>query len=102
MNALRRKLLCALLLLIGSLAAAEDVTVDQQRLEEALRRSFPSATPEEWKTRLDQDGNQTLCSRYRNAPPKDIAAAISAEALASVRYPESGKLLGDWKKGEQL
>jgi len=104
MAALHSKLAYALLLIgWGACAvAAEDVTADQQRMQEVLRRSFPGATPEEWKTRLDQDSNQALCSRYRNAPPRDLAAAISAEALASVRYPESGKLLGDWKKGEQL
>jgi sulfur-oxidizing protein SoxX len=104
MGALAAKLAYALLLIgwVGAAAAAEDAAPDQQRLQEALRRSFSGATPEEWKTRLDQDGNQALCSRYRNAPPRDIAAAISGEALASVRYPESGKLLGDWKAGEQL
>ena len=84
MNALRAKLLCACLLMgwAGAAAAAEDATVDQQRLLEALRRSFSGATPEEWKTRLEQDRNQKLCSGYRNAPPSDIATAINPRTLA--------------------
>ena len=104
MHCVNSKLVCTLLLIgwLGSAMAEEDATVDAERLQDALRRSFSGATPEEWKTRVEQDRNQTLCSRYRNAPPPDIAAAISAEALSSVRYPESNKLLGDWKKGEQL
>jgi sulfur-oxidizing protein SoxX len=101
---MRATLLCACLLMgwVAAAAADEEGTADQQRLQEALRHSFSNATPEEWKTRLEQDRNQSLCSRYRNAPPADIAKAINTEAQSSVRYPESGKLLGDWKKGEQL
>ena len=81
---------------------ADDSGALDARLNQAMRRSFAAATPAEWKTRLEQDQSQASCSRYRNAPPPEVAAAISAEARSSVRYPPSGKLLGDWRKGEQI
>jgi sulfur-oxidizing protein SoxX len=71
-------------------------------MNDALRRSFSNATPEEWKTRLDQDRAQILCSQHRNTPPPEIAAAIVGEAKSSLRYPPNGKLLGDWRKGEEI
>jgi sulfur-oxidizing protein SoxX len=42
------------------------------------------------------------CTASRNHPDKDVADEIKAAALASVKYPEDGKLLGDWKNGEKL
>jgi len=97
-----RPSLCALLLVWAALAAAQDAGLVQERLEVALRRSFADATPDEWKARLEQDETQALCSRYRNAPPPEIAASISAQAKAGMRYPPNGKLLGDWRNGEQI
>ena len=104
MAVLHAALLCTLLSLgwSASAAAADRSMVHEEKLRDMLRRSFPNATSEEWKTRLEQDHNQTLCTQYRNAPPPDIAAAIREEALSGVLYPQAGKLLGDWKKGEQL
>jgi sulfur-oxidizing protein SoxX len=87
---------------IAAAFAADDPASLEGRLNETMRRSFSNATPEEWKTRLEQDRTQALCTRYRNAPPSEIARAITAEARASVRFPDNGKLLGDWRKGEQI
>ena len=71
-------------------------------VEQAMRDSFRSATPQEWRTRLDQDEVQRLCSRHRNDPPPDVAARIAELSGADYKYPQDGKLLGDWKNGEQL
>jgi len=92
-------------LLIGWAAAAgaaDTAGPSSERMNDALRRSFSNATPEEWKTRLDQDRAQILCSQHRNTPPPEIAAAIVGEAKSSLRYPPNGKLLGDWRKGEEI
>jgi len=98
------KALGALLL---ALYAAGTVKADSgdaaiQRLEQVVRESFAGATPEEWKARLTQDQTQALCSRSHNAPPPEIAQKIAAEAQMSMRYPDDGKLLGDWREGEKL
>ncbi len=71
-------------------------------LEETVRRSFPGASDEERRTRLDQDEVQALCSKHRNRPPADVAARIVESQLQTIRYPEDGKLLGDWRAGEKL
>lgn len=72
------------------------------RAEETMRRSFSTATAEEWRTRLAQDEVQALCSARRNTPPADVAARIVALSRESIRYPEDGKLVGNWKEGEKL
>jgi len=71
-------------------------------VEEVMRRSFIQATPEQWKSRLEQDEVQALCSRFRNNPPADVAERILQISNREFRYPSDGKLLGDWKKGEKL
>jgi sulfur-oxidizing protein SoxX len=82
--------------------AADGADAVIQRTEQVVRESFTSATPEQWNTRLAQDQTQALCSRYHNAPPADAAASIVADARGSMRYPENGKLLGNWKEGEKV
>ena len=53
--------------------------------------------------RLDQDDTQRLCSLYvGKALPKDVAAQIEAQNLATIKYPADGKLVGDWKNGEKI
>jgi sulfur-oxidizing protein SoxX len=55
--------------------------------------------------RLDQSAMQKACSQAEmTGKPlsKEEAAAITKEALASVKYPADGKYLGDWKAGEKV
>jgi sulfur-oxidizing protein SoxX len=53
--------------------------------------------------RLDQDETQRVCSQYAGREiPKDIAARIEQQSLATIRYPADGKLVGDWRAGEKI
>ncbi|MDI6750975.1 MAG: sulfur oxidation c-type cytochrome SoxX [Pseudomonadota bacterium] len=52
--------------------------------------------------RLAEDGVQAICNRTGDKPPEAIAKVLEADQLASVKWPADGKLMGDWKKGEQL
>jgi L-cysteine S-thiosulfotransferase len=70
-------------------------------VEAAIKSSWKDATPE-WQVRLVQDETQKACSEYRNAPPREVAAAIIAREKATIVYPAGGKLMGDWKKGQRL
>jgi sulfur-oxidizing protein SoxX len=70
-------------------------------VDAAIKSSWASAAPD-WQARLVQDETQKACSQYRNAPPKAVADAILAREKAAIQYPPDGKLMGDWKKGEQL
>lgn len=52
--------------------------------------------------RLAEDGLQTLCNRTGNNPPAYVTQRLEADQMAGIRYPSDGKLLGDWKQGEQI
>jgi sulfur-oxidizing protein SoxX len=84
---------------------ASSGTADQPfeaTVQRMMRQSFTSATPEQWKERIEQDEVQKLCSRYRNQPPPEVAQRIIALSSREFDYPASGKLMGDWKNGEKL
>ena len=51
--------------------------------------------------RLDQDLGQKACSSADN-PPDAVVKQIEAEALATVRWPQGGNYVGDWRVGERL
>jgi sulfur-oxidizing protein SoxX len=51
--------------------------------------------------RVQQDLGQAACSSDK--PPSDeVAQRIMAQAQASVKWPEGGRYLGDWKQGERI
>ena len=54
--------------------------------------------------RLTQDEVQKVCSDIHPGTPvpKDVAERIERAQLATVKYPQDGKLLGDWKNGEKI
>lgn len=55
------------------------------------------------KARLVQDEIQKLCSLQKGEELSDKAREkVMALAAASIKYPEGGIKLGDWKKGREL
>jgi sulfur-oxidizing protein SoxX len=52
--------------------------------------------------RLNQDDAQTLCSKHAGELPKDVSDGIEKAQQATLRYPSSGKLMGDWRQGERI
>ncbi len=91
-----------MVILLSTCAAAPADEAVRARAEAMVRESFSGASAEEWNARLRQDEAQALCSRYRNQPPPEVAQRILDNQQGSFRYPEDGKLLGDWKEGEKL
>ena len=71
------------------------------RVDTAARSAFPTA-PTEWQARLMPDETMRQCSAHRNNPPAAVAQAIQQRERASIVYPDDGKLIGDWRKGERL
>ena len=51
--------------------------------------------------RLNQDLGQKACSSDK-PPAEALAKQIEAESLASIKWPEGGRYLGDWREGEKL
>ena len=93
----RTAALLVLLLAVAARAHAGDSA------EEAFRKSFSTATEEEWKSRLAQDEVNALCSTHHNQPPPEVAARIIELSQASLKLPSDPKaMLGDWKNGEKL
>jgi sulfur-oxidizing protein SoxX len=86
--------------IVASGALAQDVKVTPEMVEAAVAKAWANAAPE-LKGRVAQDDTMRLCSLGRNNVDKAVAEKIVAEAKKSVVYPEGGKLIGDWKKGER-
>ncbi len=51
--------------------------------------------------RIQQDLGQQACSAGKD-PDDAIAKRIQEEALASIRWPQGGQYIGDWRAGERL
>lgn len=66
-----------------------------------VKSSWKKLEPD-WQARLDQDETQKLCSLYRNVPPKEVADKIIAREKPTVVFPADGKVVGNWKKGEDV
>jgi L-cysteine S-thiosulfotransferase len=52
--------------------------------------------------RLSQDDAQALCSKRAGELPKSVSDGIEKAQQATLRYPSSGKLMGDWREGERI
>jgi sulfur-oxidizing protein SoxX len=82
-------------------ASAQDAKVDPLHVDVMMKFAFSQA-PKDWGGRTDQDETMKVCSATRNAPSTAQADAIMAREKAKIKYPEDGKLMGDWKKGESF
>ncbi len=73
------------------------------KAHDVLKRSF-EPRGQAGLDRLDQDSLQRMCSKYSggNALPADVAERLQKEQMALIKYPASGKLIGDWKRGEKI
>ena len=85
----------------GSTYAQQASQVDDTKVDMAMQNSFPK-TGADWMSRLKGDETMQTCSQHKDAPPTEAAGAIAARERATIQYPADGKLVGDWKRGEQL
>ncbi|MFN3743492.1 MAG: sulfur oxidation c-type cytochrome SoxX [Hyphomicrobiaceae bacterium] len=93
-------ILGALAALLATPAAAQETKIDPLHADVLMKFAFSQA-PKDWAGRVDQDETMKVCSATRNAPPPAEAEKIMARERAKIKYPEDGKLMGDWKKGEE-
>ncbi len=88
-------------ILFGCATAPSDAEV-AARAAASMKASFKEQGQAKLD-RLNQDDTQKACSEYAGkALPKDVAARIEKENLATIKWPADGKLVGDWKAGEKL
>lgn len=82
-------------------ATYPDPATTRQLGEKMVASSFTSS-PALLK-RLEQDRSQQICSKIGDARLTQAEAAeVVKLARASIQYPASGKLVGDWKVGNKL
>lgn len=88
-------------LMIAGCASYPDQGTTRQMAEKMVFEAF-DASPAHMK-RLEQDRSQQICSKIGDAKlSQEEAAEVVKLARASIRYPASGQLSGDWKTGDQL
>lgn len=78
--------------------AQEAGKVDAATLEKITKAMWPK-TPAGWENRVSFDETQRLCSENRNELSKAQFEAVKAREIATVKFPEDGSVLGDWKAG---
>lgn len=101
MNTFNLSALAALAFALASPAAAQQAKLDDAIIERYVSSLWGKA-PDVWAQRNTQDETQKICSITKNNPSEAQAKAIIARELASVKFPADGKVIGDWKKGQQV
>ena len=91
--------LVASILAVGCATAPSPAELDQQA-QAMIKASFRDQGIAK-VDRLVQDLGQQACSSP-TAPPEAVSKQIEAEALATVRWPQGGQYIGDWREGEKL
>lgn len=87
--------------MVAGCASYPDQATTRQQAEKMVFDAF-NASPAHMK-RLEQDRSQQICSKIGDAKLTQAEAAeVVKLARASIKYPASGKLVGDWKTGDKL
>jgi L-cysteine S-thiosulfotransferase len=87
--------------IVAGCATYPDQETTRALAEKMVKDGF-TASPAHAK-RLEQDRSQQICSKIGDAKLTQAEAAeVVKLARASIRYPSSGKLVGDWKRGDML
>lgn len=91
----------ATVILIAGCASYPDAATTRRSAEQMVNDAF-AASPAHMK-RVQQDRSQQICSKVgEEKPSAEEASEVVNLARASIRYPASGKLVGDWKTGDML
>jgi sulfur-oxidizing protein SoxX len=74
---------------------------DTAKVDAAIKSAFPTA-PADWAPRLTPDETMRQCSAAENLPAPKVGEDIQKRERATIVYPDDGKFIGDWKKGEAI
>ena len=89
-------------LIAAGCATYPDPATTRQMAEKMVSEDFTAPSPAQLK-RLTQDRSQQICSKIGDAKlTQEEAAEVVKLARDSIRYPASGKLVGEWKVGNML
>jgi sulfur-oxidizing protein SoxX len=74
----------------------------QMRAEKMFKEGFSKGNKEMAARVVVQDEVQAVCSKYPEKVPEEIAARLEKSQRATLRYPASGGLMGNWREGEKI
>jgi len=97
----KHMILAAFAAMLAAPASAQETKIDPLHADVLMTFAFSQA-PKDWASRITQDETLKVCSATRNAPSAADAEKIMAREKAKIKYPDDGKLMGDWKKGEAI
>lgn len=100
MNKLHLALLLGSSVLVASCATTPSAADLDKHVEQVMKTSFRDQGIAK-ADRLNQDLGQKACSSDK-PPSEAVAKQIEAESLASIKWPEGGRYIGDWRNGEKL
>jgi sulfur-oxidizing protein SoxX len=90
-----------MLTLLAALIATNAGADDRMRARLMIQNDF-RAKGQAGLERLEADSLQHICNLYANQPPEQLLRLVEADQTATVKFPASGKLMGDWKEGEKI
>ena len=89
-------------LIVAGCVTYPDSPTTRDMTEQMVAASFSAPDPALLK-RLQQDSSQQICSKIGAGQlTQEEAAQVVKLARESIKLPASGKLVGDWKVGDQL
>lgn len=89
-------------LIVAGCATYPDETTTRQIAEKMVSEAYSGTSPA-FSGRVAQDRSQQICSKIGGAKlTQQESAEIVRLARASIKYPASGRLVGDWKVGAKL
>jgi sulfur-oxidizing protein SoxX len=94
--------LCVAGVIMAGCATPLSESEKQARTEKMFKDGFSKGNQEMAAQVVQQDEMQALCSKYPSGAPPEIVARIEKSQLATIRYPEAGGGLGDWREGEKI
>jgi sulfur-oxidizing protein SoxX len=90
------------MLIVAGCASFPDEATTRQLGEKLVSEAYSGTSPA-FAGRVAQDPSQQICSKIGGAKlSQQEAAEVVRLARASMKYPDSGKLAGDWKVGAKL
>jgi len=73
---------------------------DLDQITAVLKRDFHDRGQAKMN-RVNLDEVQRACNLNGSNPPADVAKALEAAQMKTIKFP-NGSLMGDWKKGEKI
>jgi sulfur-oxidizing protein SoxX len=102
MNIIKWIVLGAPALFVIGCVSFPDAQTSHQLAEKMVAEAYPGM-PESLTNRSHQDQAQQICSKIGDARlAQEEAAEVIKLSRESIKYPASGKLVGNWKAGEKL